>query len=47
MPCVEEIDDNMPRTGYGVRGYSNSGFGLYGGSSNGHILIAAIFSNTL
>jgi hypothetical protein len=33
MPSVEGVDDNVPPTGYGVRGRS-SGYGVYGLSSS-------------
>jgi hypothetical protein len=36
MPSVEGVDDNMPPTGYGVRGKcSNSGNGVYGTAISG------------
>jgi hypothetical protein len=35
MPSLEGIDDNVPPTGYGVRGYSNNGDGVVGESQSG------------
>jgi hypothetical protein len=34
MPSVEGVDDNVPRTGYGVSGRSDSGYGVWATSSN-------------
>lgn len=35
MPSVDGVDDNVPPTGFGVRGRSNSSRGVYGYSSSG------------
>ena len=44
MPSVEGVDDNVPPTGYGVRGSSDMGTGLNGSSPMAMVCMAAAAS---